>query len=516
MDRSEFRRDVKRGSSFSDWRKDGKIIFVVHPQSKIGKRVRVQLRRVHTNDDGEQEIWSIWRFYTGKNDISKQFLDWLKANDDIDADETVLRIEAGGETEEYLKGELLGLDGYDWRKRLLKPRTEYLFSIFDITDKSTDPTDTEIVVLPYSAGKKLNKVWDDEIEERGEDEGDPWVTPYSCKVTFDNAERGTDMYGASAIRRPIPDSVYQLMETVEPADVMSYCDPAEEDSTEGTTKELLAAMCVVSCPLFETDVESEEAESAPPPAKKQKAPAKAPAKKAKVETKKPAAKKPAPPSKPKAPSKPKVPKETAAGEIPVEDCVEGEAYEYDGETLTFAKWDEKKNRGIFIDEDEMKVPVDAGETVTSLGNSEESEEGEEAESEETADAIEAKDCAKGCAYYDAEGRKLTFVRFNASKNKGVFKDEDDERVFLDADAPVSLDVSEVADALAPRTTKEATEQTEPEETEEGEPEEAEPEGDDEDMAQCPACEKLIPESSTKCPECGAEFADDEGDEIPFD
>jgi len=452
MDRKQFGADTKRGAAFTDWRKDGKVIFFVHPKSEIEKRVTVTLRRVVENDDGEEEIKGIRRFYEGDSDITNQFILWLK-NDtpDIDPDDVVLRLKtAGGDEEEYLKGELLGMKGYDWRKRLMRPRTEYLFCIINVTEKGEKPKGPEVLVLPYSAGKKLNKVWDEEIEELGEDEGDPWQNPYACKVTFDKDERGTDMYGAGTVKRPLTEAVRDLFDE-EAVDMTQYTDPGSaQDLDAGTSTDLLRAMCVVDCPLLGTDVETEEPSkpkktkkktASKPEVKNSKKPKPAP----EPEPEPPKKSKPEPPkkSKPKPPSKPKAPKKKSSKPAPVdvEDAEPGESYIYEDETVEFVKWDGKKKIGIAKDEDGLKVKIPAGEEIMPAGTAEPEpeEDGDEDAPDAAPEPTKVTDCVKGKEYFTQDGDKLTFVRYNHTKEKGVFSDSDGERVFLDGDELVSED-----------------------------------------------------------------------------
>ncbi len=513
MDRKQFGSDVKRGAAFTDWRKDGKVIFFVHPQSDIQKRITVTLRRVVENDDGEEEIRGIRRFYLGDTDISNQFLLWLK-NDatNLSPDDTVLRLRtAGGDEEEYLKGELLGMKGYDWRKRLMRPRTEYLFCIVNVTEKGEPPKGPEVLVLPYSAGKKLNKVWDEEIEELGEDEGDPWINPYACKVTFDQNERGTDMYGAGTVKRPLTPEVRALFDQ-DAVDMSQYVDPdSEQDSDAGTTADLLRAMCVVDCPILGVDVETEK------PARKAASKPKTRTTKTTKTTKKPAPKKqePKPPSKPSPPSKPGKPKTAAKPDaVDVEDAEPGAVYMYDGDEITFVKWDPKKKRGIATDEDGLKVPIPAGEELIPVGDS-----GADAEDEDggAPEPTRVTDCVKGRTYYTQDGDKLQFVRYNHSKEKGVFQDPEGERVFLDGEELVSEEEAADSDPLEPRARKEPTGQTKPKAKSEPQQEDEDSDGDDgDDMEECPACDKLVASDASVCPHCGAEFEEEDEDEVPFD
>jgi hypothetical protein len=519
MDRKAFGSDVKTSASFTDWRKDGKVIFFVHPESEIEKRTMITLSRIVENSDDEEEIRGIRRFYQGDADITRQFLLWLK-NDatDIDSDEVVFRLKtAGGDVQEWLKGDLLNMKGYDWRKNMLRPRTEYLFCIINVTEKGEPPKGPEVLVLPFSAGKKLNAVWDGEIEENGEVEGDPFVTPYACKVTFDSAERGTDMYSASAvIKRKLTEAARKLFDE-DPVDLSQYTDPdSEQDKDAGTTLDLLRAMCVVPCPLLETDVEVEtvaddgEKKASEKTAKKAKTTKKAVKKTEKKSSKKVVKKKEKAEAedKPQPPSKP-TPIQT--GVIPAEEGIPGNKYLYDDEEVVFVKYNRKKGKAIVEDEDgRIRISGDAELTVVPNEGGEESN----ADAEQTvnnSDTITPENCERGAVYITEAGAHVTFLRFNATKKKGVFKDEDDERIFLPEDAILSALGDDEKDPLSVR--KKPTQQTAPAQKVTDTDDDGD--NDDDDMEPCPLpeCGKLISSDSTECPHCGSQFEDD--DDIPF-
>lgn len=508
MDRKAFGSDVKRGASFTDWRKDGKVIFFVHPKSEIEKRITIALRHVVENDDGEEEIKGIRRFYEGDSDITNQFLLWLK-NDavDIEPDDVVFRLKtAGGDDEEYTKGDLLGLQGYDWRKRLLRPRVEYLFNIINVTEKGEKPKGPEVLVLPFSAGKKLNIVWDGEIEELGEEEGDPWINPYASKVTFDANERGSDMYGASTVKRPLTEDVRKLFDE-DAVDLSQYTSRDSQDMEHGSTMDLLRAICAVDCPLLDVDVDVEVENRVEEKPKKKKV-GKTKARKTKKKSSKQSEDEKVV-DKPKAPSKPEPPVKSETKKIinivNVENAEVGEIYVYNDEELTFVKWDPKKKCGIFKDEDGFKVKVPEGVELEIPGNQ------VKVEGEPLPEPAKVEGCVSGKRYYTQDGDLLTFVRYNKTKGKGVFSDSEGERCFLDGDELVSEDESESApDPLAPKAKKEATTQTKPK------TKQLEQEDDsDEEMDECPACEKMVAPDANVCPHCGAEFEDEDDDDVPF-
>jgi outer membrane biosynthesis protein TonB len=478
----------KRKANYSDWRKSGKIIFFVHPKSEIGERTKIQFRKVVEGDDGELSIRTVYRNYDGDEDITYRFQAYLDGNNEIQLSDVVLRVQAGENLEEYTKGEILGLkeDGKgkkepDWRKRLFRPRNEYLFSVVNL---ASHPNGTEVLPLPVSAAKKLMAIIDSQIEEYGEQDGDPWISPYALKVSFNPRESGANMYMVERHMAALTEPVLAIFNTEEPDDVEAICNNGEHEDQE-TKESLLASMCCIPCPLF--DVEETEPQSVSP----------APQEPAKSKAKpKPSVKPPESPSEPVVAPLPKPVK----SRLDPSECVSGSFYIHHGEELKFVQWDKKKKRGVFLDEDGCKVAVPEGDLV---------EPRKEPPAEE---ASRAEDCIKGKSYYSANGALIKFVRFDAKKGQCVFTDSEGERVLLSPDEFVSEDVGDepglVEDALQPLVEAEDSEKHEPTNYEA-----PDDEADDSGVLMCPSCEQVVPQDATVCPHCETEFADD--DEVPF-
>lgn len=273
MRTSDFVTDAtKRGGNFANWKKKGKIVFFIHPRSEIGKRERIMFRLPSKNGDNEIEIRSFYRFFKGKNDPTTQFLAWLRKQDNISNSDVVLRVQTKKEVEEYRKGDLLGSDEkdssgrakFDWRKKLLSPRTDYLFCIVE----KDDPKGTQILNIPKSAGQKFAKLLQSQMEEYGK-EGDPFENPWPVKLAYHENERASERY---TVERHLsqPTEEHQLIfENEEPDDILSICDEVQDQEEELQSADLLKAMLVIPCPLFndvvEEEEEVEEEKPVPPP-----------------------------------------------------------------------------------------------------------------------------------------------------------------------------------------------------------------------------------------------------------
>jgi len=448
MKLGDLRKDTQKNKSkFTNWRKEGKFVFWVHPGSEIGKRTRIRFRIPMRGDDGEWYFRNVWRTFQEEKDPTAQLLSWLRDNDEIDLDEVVLRVKSGTEVEEYNKGELLGLEEYGWKKQLLRPKTEYLFSVVN----NGEPKETEVLTLPFSAGKKFVRLVDSQIDEYGDDEGNPWENPYPFKVTFDPDASGTDMYNVERHLAKLGKEVQDIFENSEPDNVEALCDPDNDNNDGmGTSEELLAQMLVIPVPFLEVDIERE---AVPPPASSEP-------------KEKPAAKK----------SKP-VEDDTPAGMVKAKDCQKGETYvNADGEKLKFKKvLDSGKCKFLDEDGDVVKLKGDELLSAGAVGA---------AEPEPSDDGkVLVKDITeKGTELWNSDGEKLTFVRYSEAKEKGFFDDEDGDRAAMAGTEVLFTNAPEggAEDPLAPI-------------------------GQEEDLMLCPNCDAEVPVSATSCPKCKAKF-----------
>ena len=511
-----FLNDAK-GGNFADWRDDGKITFFLHPKCYFGKRTQARIPGTRKDDDGKIIPWSRRRFHHGDEDILARILAWLKNADDIDASDVVLRVKAGKIVEEYRKGDLLGLDGFDWRKKPLNPRTEYLLAIV----RAKKPKTGEILTLPFTAGRKISKLIDAEIAELGEDEGNPLETPWAIQVSFDEKASGSDMYSVRRSNLKLTEEVEAFF-AKEPEDVKQYTESSNEDLTEGTTAELLAKICVVPCPLLEVDREQESAEDdagesdEPVETTKPKADTK-PKSTRKTTVKPKRLAKPTPTTKQVKQIKSKTPVDDGVSDgVEVQDCQAGVSYDHEGEDLVYSgNKDGRKRKAFFFDGDDCKVSLKFGTVVKPVTASEAAEDDEtpaagDTDGEQSLTVQDLGPDDKKLWFYDGTGVHLQYIRYNDAREKGVFTDDDDERVFLAADALLSRDGSdEVGAELEPRTTEKETPETE-------EPEATEGDDDGGEVFGCP-CGATVKETDPKCPKCGAIFEDeDEGGETPFD
>jgi hypothetical protein len=466
LDRKAFGNEFKGSKfNFSDkLQKTGKIKFYLHPKGSIGKRDRIRLERVvkYTPEGKDKEVEDIWGVYRHheKDDITEQFLKWLANQDDIDADDVVLSITAGGKTNEYTKGDLLGLKGYPWQKKLLKPQIDFIAPIVDVDE----PDKCVIQPFKYLAGKALYKCINSETDDYGP-KGDPWDNPYPFKATYDKDETPQQRYDVKALRGEPTEEILATFEEDAP-DITPLVDVSLEDTTDGTMKELLSAMCVVDCPLFDKVKEREVEQEDKSTEEKQE-------------------------------------EKPVGFDGTVETCVPGKVYEYKGEEYKFVQYLPNKEKGQFLDEDDDKFFIKGNKRVEEVSVPEDKPDINDGR-------IKVEDCEKGEYYYNDEGFKLKYKRFKSNKNKGVFWDEEGEPILIDGEEYVYTEKPE-GDPLDPVNIVNETESNEKPKNKE---EDKANDPDEEEMMECanPTCSKAIPASSDSCPYCEAQFLPDDDDE----
>lgn len=237
----EFMKDTKTRvqSDILDWKKMGEIVVYLHPASGIAKR------RCHWFPTvGEKEV----EVGKGKNKkkvkkevvynipvvcpVTKENKDadpicnlrkMLRENDDIDSDTVILRLETEDDIYEYTKGDIIGEEGYDWKKNL-SYKKEYLFGVINVDN----PEKVEIAIVPHSLGKDTVKEIEDKQKDYGEEEGDPFQNPYPFRWTYDDQEFGADMYRAKATKSRMNDKIQKLLEDEDQAvDLEQFSTPMD-------------------------------------------------------------------------------------------------------------------------------------------------------------------------------------------------------------------------------------------------------------------------------------------------
>jgi DNA-directed RNA polymerase subunit RPC12/RpoP len=211
----EFMKDTKpKGGDMEslDLRERGKVTVWLHPESGIYKRDAHYFPVYATVMDNDKKVKKVYNAMVIHEDVKSclicQLRKALRDDEDIDMDEIILRVGEDDEEVEYNKGEIIGAEGYGWKKNL-SYKTEYLFGVID-NDK---PDKVLRLTAPKSLGKKITKVIEDQIEEEGETDGNPFENPYAFKLSYDkDADQASNMYNAIWNKAKYTEEIQEILE----------------------------------------------------------------------------------------------------------------------------------------------------------------------------------------------------------------------------------------------------------------------------------------------------------------
>jgi len=215
----------------------GKAIVFLHPGSKIYKRNVYWFPfygEVEKNGSKSMEVYDLNIVCPGLdiNPIAK-LRKALRDDKSIDLDEVILKVGKGKDAVSYKKGDIIGEQGYDWRKNLAY-KTEYLFGVIDVAN----PDSVHPFVAPKSLGKKITKVIEEQIEDEGDVKGNPFVTPYAFRLTYDSKAQAADMYNCSWNKAEATDEIKELIKGDGP-DNKPLIEPATVEKIAWLVKQAL-------------------------------------------------------------------------------------------------------------------------------------------------------------------------------------------------------------------------------------------------------------------------------------
>ncbi len=210
----EFMKDTKpRGGDMEslDLKELGKAIVWLHPASGIFKRDAHYFPVYANVMEDNKKVKKVYMAMIIHEDVKSclicQLRKALRDDEDIDNDEIILRVGEGDEEVEYNKGEIIGAEGYGWKKNL-SYKTEYLFGVIN----NAKPEKVLKLTAPKSLGKKITKVIEDQIEEEGEEEGNPFKNPYAFKLVFDKDAQASEMYDATWNKAEVTEEIQELLD----------------------------------------------------------------------------------------------------------------------------------------------------------------------------------------------------------------------------------------------------------------------------------------------------------------
>jgi hypothetical protein len=195
-----------------DWRPKAKI--VLHPDTEIKPRRRIWFPKVVDVKDDEKDGKKSKKGSGKTKVVSVPFnvpfdtekcpfallSKILRERDDIDGEDNIICVGTGRNKVELCKGEILGWKGYDFKKSL-KVNNDFVAAAVMLENaKKKRPSNLKAVIFSAakSLGTEITKEIESEMDESGEEAGCPFITPYPFIIKYDEDERGSDMYSASA------------------------------------------------------------------------------------------------------------------------------------------------------------------------------------------------------------------------------------------------------------------------------------------------------------------------------
>jgi GNAT superfamily N-acetyltransferase len=223
MELREFMKDSKKEGKMSDimdLKSVGKLVVWLHPKSGIESRKVHYLPMVKDVEVKkgkktitEKQVTSQFVICSGFDDCPiDQFKSALRKDDNYGDDDVIFEVGEGKNKVEYTKGDILGVEGYDWRHNI-RTITEYLFGAID---KDSIAKGSQVLIAPKSLGKAITKTIEDKMEEAEEEgdaeQGNPFTNPYAFKLTYDENEQPTLMYQATDFKAKITKEVKTLLD----------------------------------------------------------------------------------------------------------------------------------------------------------------------------------------------------------------------------------------------------------------------------------------------------------------
>lgn len=218
MNTQEFLDDVPESSGdILDWRKDGKVTVFIHSVGFVGRRSVWFPQLVETKKKGKKKI-SVEDTHVVLPPEDKcplkEFLDYLKENDDIENDDVVFDLDGHYEV---LKGDALNVREYAWKKSL-KPSKEHIMAVVDTHNVEAG---LQIVIAKPGLSRSIKRVISDkmdDLEESGKDKdlGDPILNPYAFRFKYEEDETPNNMYSASESSQEMTDEIKELLDSDPP------------------------------------------------------------------------------------------------------------------------------------------------------------------------------------------------------------------------------------------------------------------------------------------------------------
>lgn len=216
MGTNDFMNDNKFSGNIVDWKKDGKITIFIHPRGFEKRRVIwfPQITESKKKGKSTSEFSKIPVVTPGieKGCPISELVQYLRENDDIESDEVIFSFPDNKKSVEMTKGDILNEEGFDWKLSLV-PAKEYVFGCVDVDNVEAG---VQTMIAGPGMSRAMTKCIKNQIDEDGEDKGDPLKNPWAMKLEFDDDESPNRKYSAYYSKAEITDEIKELLDGEEP------------------------------------------------------------------------------------------------------------------------------------------------------------------------------------------------------------------------------------------------------------------------------------------------------------
>lgn len=214
---------TQRFGNFSDWREKGKTVGWIHPEGFVERQLHNMMIYEAQDKNGNLTLRGNRFTCSGKTcpfcALVEYAKDLVAGMDEGDSDPVILagRIPPKDRSSKelsisYSLRELAG--GGDWKRRM-GARPEFIFGWIPRDGRKSDAP-VELMNVTSSLAQAIKRVIQSQIEDRGEQRGDPLQTPYALKFTYNEDASPGQMYTAERVDNdlaPLDEAVEQILDT---------------------------------------------------------------------------------------------------------------------------------------------------------------------------------------------------------------------------------------------------------------------------------------------------------------
>jgi hypothetical protein len=206
----------------ADWKDDGKTIGWIHKDGFRERKMHNMLARTFKDKTGNKVVGQKMFVCPGKNCPLCTLVDWAKEEAeglDEDKDFTVLyrTVKARDKKDQdrrikYSVRELAGMG--DWKRKMAASR-EFLFG-WVRRDKRNSDQPVEVMQAGVGLSTAIQRMIKNQIDDYGEQKGDPLVRPYAIKITYDKDAQPAQKFGAERVGEdlaPVDEEVKEILNT---------------------------------------------------------------------------------------------------------------------------------------------------------------------------------------------------------------------------------------------------------------------------------------------------------------